>query len=522
MPHVSATAEGWQVVATGDVYTSLREALDGALAGVAAHEKPAYFRDADGAENGAYRWLPAVAEEDAPLRGVRIDATAVDEMAAHLNSSPRAIPIDGGTADSPAHGTMFDPGTKANGRGHWMVTALNASGKVEGYLWAELLPSVAVDVDSGRLGEGSVHIRFESLDGETPRGVEYASHALLNDPGVDTLAPANSVRAATTALRSMPMAGRSMASAKKTTTRAAGRGTGDMKTTLRAKLIEAIAKNLKTEAKRGPALDKLAEIARALGVDIDAEMSGDSWDSPISQAVSALKQMASAEKVLEGLPADAPAPDAARARALARSAVIAAALGLAEDASDEDIVAAIEKMKTDAKPDEPPAEDEAAKAAKEEAARSARTAKDLGAKVAELAAKVAEYEPIVAQHKARERDEKIDAACRAKGVTSAPSIARAREHAAEFGEAAALKFIAGIAAPPTGTIAQPTTSRSAAPESVLVAPSGEVDSDAATAMARAAVEAEQPALRGPALHQAVLARARKDHPKAFSRSAAKN
>lgn len=478
MPHVVHTAEGWQVAATGDVHASLRDALDAALASVATHEKPAYFRDDEGAEIGAWRWLPAVAEEDAPLGGVRIDATTIEEMALSLNGSTRAIPIDGGTPDSPAHGTMVDPGTRANGRGHWLVTVADADGRAEGYLWAELLPDVAADVDLGRLGEGSVHLRFGRKDGDAMRDVEYASHALLNDPGVVTLAPANSVRGAESAWRSVPMAGRAMPGGKRSQTRAAGvsRGTETMKITLRAKLTEATKKL--AEAKRGPALDKLTEIAAALGVDLDAEMAADSWDSPTVAAISSLKQLASAEKVLEALPAPAAseggeAAESARAAVAIRSA-ITEALELPEDADEAAIVAAIEALKEKA---EAPEEGggETAEAARR-AAKIEQRAKDLAAEVARLSA---ELEPLKASEARRAREAEVDTMLAGR-VATAKHRADILEHAELFGLEAARGYAKALALPPAGSPIPRGAARSRqAPEA-----SGD-DLDAETVIVRA-------------------------------------
>lgn len=447
MPHVVHTAEGWQVGATGDVHASLRDALDAALASVATHEKPAYFRDEDGAEIGAWRWLPAVAEEDAPLGGVRIDATTIEEMAASLNSSTRAIPIDGGTDDSPAHGTMSDPGTRANGRGHWLVTVANADSRAEGYLWAELLPDVARDVDIGRLGEGSVHIRFGRKDGDAARDVEYASHALLNDPGVVTLAPANSVRSggAESAWRSVPMAGRAMPGGKRSQTRAAGRRGESMKTTLRAKLTGAVAKF--ADAKRGPALDKLTEIAAALGVDLDAELESSEWDSPVIAAIQVIKNAAIEEKVLDGLapaPASGETAESARAAVAIRSA-ITEALGLAEDADEAAIVDAIKALKAKA---EAPEEGggETAEAARR-AAKIEQRAKDLAAEVARLSA---ELEPLKASEAKRAREAEVDSMLAGR-VATAKHRADILEHAELFGLEAARGYAKALALPPAGS-----------------------------------------------------------------------
>lgn len=592
MPHVSHTAEGWQVAATGDVYASLREALDAALAGVAEREKPSYFRDEEGAEIGVYRWLPAVAEEDTPLGGVRIDATTIDEMAMSLNGSVRAIPIDGGSDDSPAHGTMVDPGTRANGRGHWLVTVANESGRAEGYLWAELLPDVAREVDLGRLGEGSVHIRFGRKDGDAARDVEYASHALLNDPGVVTLAPANSVRDANSVRRSVAMAGRSMPSGRRSLARAAadagwtptagdrvrvregaahdemtkgaegeiaevspepaiairfdgmdglhrwyvaselerveettaqrarGRGTETMKKiTLRAKLIESVAKALpKNEAARGPALDKLAEIARALGVDLDAELAAESWDSPTVSAISALKQLASAEKVLEALPPSGGAEPAEGAHAAAVRSAVTEALGLADDADEAAIVEAIAALK--AKAEKPEGEGgEGAASADAEAARAAVAG--LRSELVALRTKVAEQDaelaPLRAERARAKLEADIDEALRAKCVSPARR-AEVLEHASKHGLESARSLIAMLALPPAGSAVPDKVARAAqAPEAQVAggAPN-EAERKRLIAEAESAVRAEKPGLAAHRVYREAFARVREARPDLFN------
>jgi hypothetical protein len=66
---------------------------------------------------------------------------------------------------------------------------------VELYLWAELLPDVAREVDVGRVAMGSVHFAYDSTEDDgAARGCVLVSHALTNTPAVTTLAPANSIR----------------------------------------------------------------------------------------------------------------------------------------------------------------------------------------------------------------------------------------------------------------------------------------------------------------------------------------
>jgi len=301
---VTANTDGTFTVSNGTtstVYTSLREALDAELAAVATFEKPAYLRDPEtGDENGQWRWLPACSVEPQAVRGIRIDAEAIHEMADSLNTMPRAIPIDGGPTPpgmlpSEVHGTPMTGGaTPANGRAHWGVV-VDGPGADEArlYLYSELVPVVATEVDAGRIAEGSVAFKPGSTDGELPRDITLNSFALTNDPAVQDLAPANSVRAPmtslTTATRARALKEIRMSKQKPSAPAA--------KITIRSKLAHL----------RGPALDKLAQIAALLGVSIDDEMSEDAWESPTLDAIRVVREAAKAEKILSASPATPPA-----------------------------------------------------------------------------------------------------------------------------------------------------------------------------------------------------------------------
>lgn len=521
--HVTHTAKGWQVGGEdGSVYASLREALDAARVGVSSESKVPFLRDPDTNEaNGAWRWLPASEEEAAPICGVRIDAVAIEEMAASLNNRTTPIPIDGGPAPdgmqaSAVHGTASDSGTPANGWAHWGIAVKGADGIVELYLWAELVPSVAREIDAGRIAMGSVHFGCARVDDEKPRGCVLISHALTNNPAVTTLAPGNSVRM----WRSRTIAGRVL---RAFATTDSGARPMAKKITIRAKLAESVNATLKNESKRGPALAKLTEIALALGVAIDDEMSNDSWESPTVAAISALKQMAAAEKVLEGLPASESEVAAARAAEEAkeqepkadeakRSTAVALALGLAEDASEEDILAAIAKLTGKDKP----ADGEVA------AARTATSA--LRTEVSALRSLVAELEPLRAEKAVRDRESAVDGAMAVRGMKSVEQRKSFLALAEKYGVDAALASIDAAHVPPGNTIVKPvdpSTRTATVPEG---APVGDVtDASEATRQATVLIRAEQPGLTGPAFHTAVLARARKDFPRAFSRAAqAKN
>lgn len=290
---------------------TLKETLDEALSSI-NKKTDGYLRNEDGERIGVFRWLPATEEEAKPIGGARIDAIAIEQMAKSLNDRTTAIPIDGGPTPtevvdgiaSEVHGTAkTGGGTPANGWAHAAVVHVGDDGVTELYLWAELFPSIAREVDAGRLAFGSVHFGFNEKDGDAPRDVTLISHALTNDPAVTTLSPANDVRQPAgfaffnSRTRSLHMA-KPVAAAPKS------------KTTIRSHLAALPSIMKLAEAKRGPALDRLAKVGALLGVSIEDEMSNEAWCSPISAAVSALKSVASTEKVLEGMPADEPVASA--------------------------------------------------------------------------------------------------------------------------------------------------------------------------------------------------------------------
>jgi hypothetical protein len=177
--------------------TTRDEALDAARALLGAIERSPYLRDPETrALVGVWRWMDATAVEDEVDGAPRIDERAIESMAAMLNASSMARPIDGGPG-SVVHGTAHDSGTPANGWAHAGVPVIHADGRMHLYLWGELLPQVAREFDSGRIAHGSVHVRGEDID-ETGAivGAELASHALTNDPMVQTLVPSTALMSA--------------------------------------------------------------------------------------------------------------------------------------------------------------------------------------------------------------------------------------------------------------------------------------------------------------------------------------
>jgi hypothetical protein len=302
MSNVRLDADGKHTVTAGDTtdaYTSLREALDAALPTVATHEKQARLRNVDTGElNGAWRWLPATDVEPAAIGGVRIDAQAIVEMADSLNARPGPIPIDGGPTPngmlpSDVHGTASTGGgTPANGWAHWGVVVLGPGpDDAKLYLYSELVPEVAREVDAGRIATGSVHFGAATLEGELPRGVELISHALTNDPAVKTLAPANSVRTPHLLSRAVHLG-----------------------TALRARtpMEKPMSTTNKTTNVRGQAMEAEAKIFAALGVDPKA----DDADYQLRERIWAVMSAADAEEAVEAIlggGAPPPAPVAASA-----------------------------------------------------------------------------------------------------------------------------------------------------------------------------------------------------------------
>lgn len=132
----------------------------------------------------------------------------------------------------------------------------------------------------------------------------------------------------------------------------------------------------KKTSQRGPAMDVLRDIAAKLGVDLADEMDGDSWYSPITDAISALKTSAKVEEIVDSAgteePVDAEARAALRAavkdKTLSKRTRRLAALGVAycrarraEDLTPEEMEEIAEELvefgadvlgKPDAEPDE--------------------------------------------------------------------------------------------------------------------------------------------------------------------------
>lgn len=551
MPNVVANADG-TFTAGADVYDTLREALDAALPLVATFEKPLYFRDAETGElNGEMRWLPACDVEGAPLRGIRIDAEAIEEMAASLNANPRAIPINGGPTPpgllpSQPHGDIVDSSTLANGRAQWGLV-VEQGATTELYLFSEVMPHIARELDVGRLAEGSVCFDWQTTEqtdaGPVPRGVELISHAFTNDPAVKTLAPANSVRGG---YRVHPLTGALRA--------ARHRGARPMaKITVRAGLTAIVNETAKKAGKdaaavRGPALDKLAQLCALVGVEMDDEMSAKEWESPLSRAVCVVKDAAMEEKILE------PAAPVASATARSRSTRTLPGLDQAQsDAWAMDILAQAQRLvgKPDATPAEvldlmkagadgalggngnggdPTATDQqgqgdAGNMTANETQRAARAEMNgLKSSVQALEARVATQDKELAGFRARElraavRDQITHAAIAAKRVVvRGEGLDAAIEDAAEIANPAARgRYIDGY-------VAKLAPGEMAMAEDKGDRTGSETGGEGAALTADEAVESEKAKLvkegvRGAELYRRALENARKAHPKAFTKKA---
>lgn len=213
MNAIEQTAEGWLVLdGVTDVVLStherLSDALDAALPSVAT-TKTARLRNPDTGElNGQWRWLPASDEDSEPLKGALLDAESLRELAMSLNARPSPIAIDGGPTPpgmlpSEVHGTAYTGGgTPANGWAHYALVARALSGMHELLVWSELVPTVARELDAGRVATGSIHFDATHIDASNgaARGMVFRSHALTNDPADVSLEPANAPRRRTSTL----------------------------------------------------------------------------------------------------------------------------------------------------------------------------------------------------------------------------------------------------------------------------------------------------------------------------------
>jgi hypothetical protein len=283
--YVRPEGERWALVAseTGAVlseHDSERQALAAALEGEEAplRAKRAVLRT-DGVPDGVWRWLDASAVEDAPIDGVRITARALWEMAASLNRRATPVPVNGGGAPSGEHAESAPHGDArsggdhpANGWAHAAAIVVDEAGREHLFLYAELVPQVAREVDRGRLAFGSVFFAFESVDAERDHAVSGAtliSHALTNDPAVTTLTAGSERNTHVGAL-----------------------------TASRTRKVRVMTQK---KVRRGAAYDALETLASDAGVSIEDEMTADAESSPLIERIEALKAQAVVEETLESI-----------------------------------------------------------------------------------------------------------------------------------------------------------------------------------------------------------------------------
>jgi hypothetical protein len=355
-------------------------------ADVAALEKRANLRT-NGKADGEWRWLDASAAEDDAIGKSRIDDASLWEMAAGLNARKSAIPVNGGGAPegyvaSEPHGDAKnkDGAHPANGWAHLGLIVVETDARTHLYLYAELLPEVAKEVDRGRLAYGSIFFAFESADEEDDYAVSGAtliSHALTNDPAVTTLVAGSERHGPSgghVAYRSRKMS----LSKHETIARDAKQTPG---TRMRAAL-----EHLAAQSVRGPLAEMQGKVAALLGV-TPQEIASNPW--ALEDSVHALKVAAMFEGKIEASAPPAPAaPTPAEVAAEARSAtravegvepgdegkLLAAFISLARgvlgkpDASPADMLAELEARKeeigkvlgTDTPPPAPETESEEA------------------------------------------------------------------------------------------------------------------------------------------------------------------
>lgn len=510
---VRETVDGWEVV-EGDVVTahdSLVSALDAALSLNGGKTKDAILRDPDTKDpNGAWRWLHATDVEDVPAYdGARIDETTVSQAVASLNGQPLARPVNGMTADSEGHGSAGQ--TLANGYVHHGVEVVAADGRRGAYVLAELLPDIARNVDSGRIAYTSIGLGGTvSDDGDGIRDAYFDHLALTNTPAVTTLTPSSAIRKA---------GDRLLAMRSRIVRAASPKGKAPpmtVKTSVRSEIVKPL-------ALRGAALDALTVLCTSLGVDLDTEMTADEWDSPAKAALCALRQIAKAERIVEGLTGQTlAAARSARAGIVKRAEVadadleaLAKAVGLEAGASMADILAAVAEMEhvqVDGAAKKAPADDAAMKS-ETEATRALRAEVSVLRSATENDRK--ELEKLRAESVSRSNEAWLD------GQVKIRRLALRAEDRAELlsilvespdkGRSLVEKALATRSAPTVGTVIHN--------DGVTTDPLAEggtvTDPDVATSLALSALRSEGK-LSGSALFTAAAAKARTDHPAAFA------
>ena len=325
---VRADGESWSVVErdTDEVlseHPTARQALDALLALPGFERKGAILHDPKTKQpNGEWRWLDASAEQPEPgPEGAQVTADAIATMAARLNEG-EPVMVDGGTPDSIPHDSADDPATRANGWAHVGAELVDPGGRTHLMLYAELLPAIAEDFDSGRLAKGSIF--FSQVKSDRGDSTLH-THALLNRPAVKRLMPSTALALADKSI---------------------GAWTAPVRNTVMAN---------KVQAKRGPAMDKLNELLALLKISPAEGEDYDPWGQ-VMQAVSALQGAAKVEAITEGgTPAPAaegqraegdgmPGADAMTAAHSEMLTVLRDALGLPADADDAAVLTALKSV----------------------------------------------------------------------------------------------------------------------------------------------------------------------------------
>lgn len=289
--YVRAAGDSYELVDTASgetlgTFETPRQALWNALerSDVSAIVKRANLRT-DGEPDGEWRWLDASATEDEAIGGSRITEPALWEMAAGLNERKSAIPINGGGApdgfvQSESHGDAYKGGDHpANGWAHVGLIVYEAD-RAHLYLFAELLPEIAREVDRGRLAYGSIFFAFEEADEDDDYGVSGAqliSHALTNDPAVTTLT-AGSERRRNNGGSTQRLAFRSMEAmmAKPVDALDALARTARDKTKTPRERMRAALEHMQKSGVRGPIRDLLVKVSEMLGVS-EADLAMNPW-----------------------------------------------------------------------------------------------------------------------------------------------------------------------------------------------------------------------------------------------------
>ena len=426
--------DGDDVLATFDLQT---DALDDALERNGGKTKPARLHDYETKEpNGVWRWLHALDVEDEPVGGARIDEQTVDEAIASLNNSPRAEPINGGLPDSPAHGPSGD--TLATGYAHHAVKTIAADGRVGGYVIAELLPEVDVNVGTGRIASDSIGLSGTVAEEGGPiRDAEFDHLALTGKNAVGTLKPNAAIRAGErfVAVRSHRLSSRTK-----------GKPMPVTKTSVRAEIVKPL--NL-----RGVALDALTVLCKSLGVELDTELTSDEWSSPAKAALCALREMAKAERLVESLTGAQQASARSAVRAViaptlqlraeiddAKWGELAKALGLEASASIDDAIAAAGKLKP---ADDADNTDEGDMTTEKD--KAAAEAKD-AARSQKITSLEAEVAGLRAESEARKDAEWLDAEIAKRGATVSSETRSKFERALRADRKDGRELVAGLIA----------------------------------------------------------------------------